>query len=328
MKKVVCLIIVLFALVPTVFAGDVPESLLYEDEAKVFIGTVENYTTKDIPSSPYTIIDTIEVIPTEKIKGDVKIGTKEIYKRCHSSLVLKSNTEYLFGYFDENNFYIYEIEEKDEKHIKLVGSDDHDMTKRLEDYLNDGTFALAEHERATIGKQISLAEYMYVKPLNNTPVKKVVFCYNGNNYEVSKDEFAEMAENIIITNVKNQALKGAGGEGIYDDVLYMEMLDSNGHLVFFSAVTQYGEVDSYSRMFSRLMTADYKMSSEDVAKLYSLLPEEVQNNLPNSADANTAQEAESIPKKNYTVWFFIGIAFVVFAIAFSIGYKTNKRMNG
>ena len=191
MKKVVSILIALLALSTTVFAGDVPEALLYEDGAKVFIGTVENYTTKNIPASPYTIIDKIEVIPTEKIKGEVEIGKKETYQKCHSSLTLEPNTEYLFGYFDENNFYIYEIEEKDEKHIKLIGSDDHDMTQRLEDYLNDGTFALAEHERATIGKQMSLAEYMYVKPLDSTPVQKVIFNYKDREYVVDKNKFAK-----------------------------------------------------------------------------------------------------------------------------------------
>lgn len=326
MKKIICLIAVMLIITSTVFAGDVPEALLYEDGAKVFIGTVENYTTQDIPASPYTIVDSVTVVPTEKIKGDVKIGEKETYKRCHSSLALEPDTEYLFGYFDENNFYIYEIEHRDEKHIKLVGSNDHDMTERLEDYLNDGTFALAEHERATIGKQMSLAEYMYVKPLNGTTVQKVIFNYKDNNYEVNKDEFAKLAEDIMITNIKNQALKGAGGEGIYDDVLYMEMLDANGHLVFFSAVTQYGEVDSYSRMFSRLMSADYAMNPEDVIKLHSLLPKEIQNDLPKPDETHT-ETVPTIPKQNYTVWFVTIISLVCIA-AYVIGYLKYKRMNG
>lgn len=326
MKKVLSILITLLALSTTVFAGDVPEALLYEDGAKVFIGTVENHTTKNIPSSPYTIIDTIEVIPTEKIKGDVKIGKKETYQRCHSSLALEPDTEYLFGYFDENNFYIYEIAEKDEKYIKLVGSNDHDMTERLETYLNDGTFALAEHERSTIGEQISLAEYMYVKPLDNTPVRKVIFNYKYREYVIDKDEFANLAEDIKITNIKNHALKGAGGEGIYDTILFIEMVDANSQLVFFSAVTQYGEVDSYSRMFSRLMSADYSMNPEDVTRLYSLLPEEIHNELLSTQE--TPAEAPTVPKKNYTVWIFVGVAFVVFAIAFNIGYRKYKRMNG
>ena len=150
MKKLVSLIgviVILLTMSVSVFAGSVPEDLLNSETAKVFLGTVENYTTKDIPSAPYTVIDSVEVIPTEKIKGDVEISVKETYSDCHSSLELKPNVEYLFGYFDENNFYIYEIESREDKQFKLVDSDKHDMTKRLEDYLNDGSFEKAEIER-------------------------------------------------------------------------------------------------------------------------------------------------------------------------------------
>ena len=128
------------------------------------------------------------------------------------------------------------------------------------------------------------------------------------------------------TNLQSQALKGAGEEGTYDTILFIEMVDANGQLVFFSAVTQYGEVDSYCRMFSRLMSADYSMNPEDVTRLYSLLPEEIHNELLSTQE--TPAEAPTVPKKNYTVWIFVGVAFVVFAIAFNIGYRKYKRMNG
>ncbi len=151
MKKLVSLlsvIVIIFAVSVSVFAGDVPESLMYEDSAKVFIGTVEDFTFKsEISFSSQAGIDTVDVIPTEKIKGDVEIGVKETYTRCDSVLILEKGKEYLFGYFDENNFYIYEIKSRDENKIKLVNSDKFDMTKRFEDYLNDGSFERAEQLR-------------------------------------------------------------------------------------------------------------------------------------------------------------------------------------
>lgn len=150
MKKLISLIgviAILLTMSVSVFAGDVPESLLGEEGAKVFIGTVENYTTKDIPSAPYTMIDTVEFIPTVKIKGDIEIGVKQTYSKCNSSLELKPNVEYLFGYVDENNLYIYEIETREDKQFKLVDSNKYDMTKRFENYLNDGSFEKAEQER-------------------------------------------------------------------------------------------------------------------------------------------------------------------------------------
>ena len=107
MKKLVRLlgvIAILLTMSVTVFAGDVPESLLSEDGAKVFIGTVEDAKLKgDITLSSQAEIDTVDVIPTVKIKGEVEIGKKETYTRYDSVLMLEKGKEYLFGYIDENN---------------------------------------------------------------------------------------------------------------------------------------------------------------------------------------------------------------------------------
>lgn len=86
MKKtisLVCLTAIILIMSISAFAGDVPESLLYEDNAKVFLGTVENYTKKETTSAPYYTINYIEIIPTEKIKGDVTVGVKEEYSNCY-----------------------------------------------------------------------------------------------------------------------------------------------------------------------------------------------------------------------------------------------------
>ncbi len=131
----------------SVFAGDVPESLLSTDDAKVFLATVENYTIKPSTISAYAMIDTIELMPTEKIKGDVIIGVKESYSRCDTKFNPESGVEYLVGYIDENNLYIYEIESREGNRFKLVDADSFDMTKRLENYLNDGSFERAEQDR-------------------------------------------------------------------------------------------------------------------------------------------------------------------------------------
>ena len=150
MKKLVSLlgvIAILLTMSVSVFAGDVPESLIYEDTAKVFLGTVENHSRKDIPSAPYTEIDSIEVVPTEKIKGDVEIGVKQTFTRCYSTIEFKPDVEYLFGWFDNENVYIYEIESREGNQFKLVGSDGANMTKRLEDGLNNGLYEKAEQDR-------------------------------------------------------------------------------------------------------------------------------------------------------------------------------------
>ncbi|MBQ3226015.1 MAG: hypothetical protein IJB48_03040 [Clostridia bacterium] len=331
MKKLISLfgvIAVLLALSTSVFAGSIPESLLGEDGAKVFIGTVENFTTKSIEGSSQVSIETVEVIPTKKIKGEVEIGVKETYTRCDSVLTLEKGKEYLFGYIDENNFYIYDIKSRDEKSIKLVDADKYDMTKRFEDYLNEGAFTMAEQERSTLGKQISFAEFLYKKPsLSSSPVEKVSFLYQGKHYEVDKEPFFQIAEEIMVTGAKNEMLyetqEDAKTSAPYETVLYIELLDANDKMVYYGAVSRFGEVDHYGLFMSRLMQKDYEMNTEDVSKLYSLLPADVQKemkmpeSLPVSA-ANLPTEPTDEPVKDSAGWIVGGVALIAAIVCASV----------
>ena len=327
MKKLLCVIslaVILLTMSVSVFAGSIPESLLSEDGAKVFIGRVEDVKFKEE-------IDTVDVIPTVKIKGEVEIGKKETYTRYDSVLMLEKGKEYLFGYIDENNFYAYEIKSRDEKSIKLVDSDKYDMTKRLEDYLNEGAFAMAEQERSTIGNQISFAEFLYKKPsLSSSDVEKVSLRIQDNVCVIDKDKFFEVAEDIMVTNVKNDILydtkQNPDSTDAYKTVLYVELLDANDQLVYYGAVSRYGEVDYYGLFMSRLMNKDYEMRPEDLSKLYSLLPAEAQKEieLPEDLPADASSELPAIPKKNYTGWVAGGVA-VIFVIAFFVGYRFIRK---
>ena len=147
MKKIICLILILFILSLTAFAGSIPEDLISQADAKLFVGVVKEYTTIETPNAPYSDIDSITVIPTEKIKGDVEIGKPQTYDRCSSEVKQpQPDTEYLFAYFDEINFYLWEIEERNGDKFKLKNSQ-FPMVKRLEDNLNNGIYAEAEKER-------------------------------------------------------------------------------------------------------------------------------------------------------------------------------------
>ena len=327
MKKLLCVIslaVILLTMPVSVLAGDIPESLLSEDGAEVFIGRVEDVKFKEE-------IDTVDVIPTVKIKGEVEIGKKETYTRYDSVLMLEKGKEYLFGYIDENNFYAYEIKSRDEKSIKLVDSDKYDMTKRLEDYLNEGAFAMAEQERSTIGNQISFAEFLYKKPsLSSSDVEKVSLRIQDNVCVIDKDKFFEVAEDIMVTNVKNDILydtkQNPDSTDAYKTVLYVELLDANDKTVYYGAVSRYGEVDYYGLFMSRLMNKDYEMRPEDLSKLYSLLPAEAQKEieLPEDLPADASSELPAIPKKNYTGWVAGGVA-VIFVIAFFVGYRFIRK---
>ena len=327
MKKIICLlgtIAILFTLSISVFAGDVPEGLLYEDDARVFLGTVVNYTTKDIPAAPYTIIDTVEVIPTEKIKGDVEIGVKETYSRCHSSLELDSDTEYLFGYFDENNFYIYEIESRNDGQFKLVGSDDHDMTMRFEEYLNDGLYADAEKERSTSGLEVTLSEYMEAK---FDIAEKVCFDMGGNKYDIDKDAFFKLADEIEVENVKNDVLQQTdyGDNSWQENMIFITVDLKEGHTVYkddspfaMAAISKYGEVSHNAVQMSLLPSKDYQMEIEDVAKLYKLLPLEVSANYVEPTD----EEKTELNNRNNII---AGVSVLTLVALGLIGYFIFKK---
>ena len=322
------LIIVFLTTSLTAFAGDVPEGLLYEDNAKVFLGTVANYTTKDIPSAPYTIIDTVEVIPTEKIKGNVEIGVKETYSRCHSSLELKSDTEYLFGYFDENNFYIYEIESRNDGQFKLVGSDDYDMTMRFEEYLNDGLYADAEKERSTIGLEVTLSEYMEA---DIDIAEKVTFNIGGNRYEIDKDAVFKLADEIKVKNVKDDALRQAdNGENSWQENMIFITVDlKEGYTVYKSnlpsaiaAISKYGEVSHNALEMSLLPSKDYQMEFEDVAKLYKLLPLEVSEKY---VEPTVEEKTELNNRTNIIVGATVSTLVVIGLIGYFVFKKKVRR---
>ncbi len=339
MKKLISIILILCLLTVSVCAGSVPEDLLSGDEAKVFVGTVESFTTKEIEGSSQVYIDTVEVIPTEKIKGDVTVGVKETYTDVNAVLDLQKDTEYLFGYIDEINFYIYEIESRDGEKFQLVNSDKYDMTKRLEDYLNDGAFAVFEQERLTHGTQISFLEYLCDGPsFNDSDIDKVTFRIQDELHEVDKDEFFKIAKDIMITGVKNDVLEdmkddlysssSVSVEYPYKTILYIELLDANERAVHFGAVSRHGEVDRYSLFMSRIMMKDYEMSSDDLDKLYSLIPGGVTIAPDISPEELTTLPLElpQVPKKNYSPYIWGGAA-LIFAVAFAAGvaFYSKKR---
>lgn len=66
---------------------------------------------------------------------------------------------------------------------------------------------MAELERSTIGNQISFAEFLYKKPsLSSSGVDKVILRYQNKLHEADKDKFFQTAEEIMITNIKNEQL--------------------------------------------------------------------------------------------------------------------------
>lgn len=244
------------------FAGDVPEMLLQQDDALVFVGTVESYTLSEDGT-----VASSEVLPTLVLKGAAAEGTALSFPHCDfGSRIPAPDTEYLFGYIDANNFYLYEIAERTDSFLRLADADRFDQTRRLQDYLNDGSFARAEEERASLGQQIRLAAFLEEAPLSDSPVETVVLTCGDRRRELDPGQFAAAVQDIVLTNVKNRDITD------FDSLLFIEQFAADGRLVSYAAVTPLGEVDRYNLFMSRLMTADYTMAEEDLSALSALLP--------------------------------------------------------
>ena len=138
MKKIsIFLLLIVVIFVPNIsFAGDIPEWLLQDEDTQTFIGEVKEMTE-----------ESVTLIQRYNIKGEFEEGSKQTYP-VRSSLILedvKVGETVLCGYADENNLYLYKIKKFKNGRIEL--SDDYPMTKRLEDYINNGDFAKAELKR-------------------------------------------------------------------------------------------------------------------------------------------------------------------------------------
>ena len=327
MKKLICIVsvfITIFTMTFSVSAGSIPEDLLHLDDAKLYIGTVEGFSYKEIPSSPYIKVIALAVKPIEHIKGDVEIGKTITYKDTNIYMNLVEGKDYLIAYLDQHNIYAYEIKSKTNDKVTLVDSNDYDMVQRLEEYLNDGLYADAEKERSTIGLEVTLSEYMEA---NADIAEKVCFNIGGNRYEIDKDAFFMLADEIKVENVKNDVLQQTDyGENSWQENMIFITVDlKEGHTVYkgdspfaIAAISKYGEVSHNAVQMSLLPSKDYQMEIEDVAKLYKLLPLEVSAKYVEP----TVEEKTELNNRNNVI---VGVSVITIVVLGLIVYLVFKK---
>ncbi len=124
----------------SVFAGDVPEQLAYEDTAQVFWGTV-----KTIFSDGDEV--KVEVSCDKILKGEV--NETEVYTNPYNigGFEITVGNTYLMTSLDRKEPYFIETTSQDTKILKLKNIDGMDMWERMEKSLNDGLFEQAEQKR-------------------------------------------------------------------------------------------------------------------------------------------------------------------------------------
>ena len=138
MKKLfVCVLslVTLLSITITCYAGDIPETLLGVDSCQVYFGEVKNIDG-----------DTITVIQKQNIKGDFCENREYTYPEFTFTDSPVIGEVYLCGYFDENNpLYIWEVTSLEIEDLEIINTDD--MSKRMQEYLNEGQFEKKENER-------------------------------------------------------------------------------------------------------------------------------------------------------------------------------------
>ena len=145
MKRLIALVAVLICMVMilplTAFAGDIPESLLYEEGAQIFFGEVLSYhPDKKNPD--------IEVSPVVGIKGNVKEGSKQTYNNPNpiGGFKVRVGKVYLFTYYEGDNYIdFFDVTTYNTKTLK-VRHVEGPMWERFEQYLNEGNYGEAKIE--------------------------------------------------------------------------------------------------------------------------------------------------------------------------------------
>ncbi|MBE7039940.1 MAG: hypothetical protein E7398_04370 [Ruminococcaceae bacterium] len=146
MKKILTFIIMVFitlGCMTSVFAGDLPETLLSSDEAQVYFGELKEV---NIFSNDFKTI----VKPVKNVKGDIALGTETEYVAPEfvGNFSAKAGNIYLFAYLDSANpLYIFEIDSYDTSTLKISKIKNNDMWQRFLEYLHEGKFEKAESER-------------------------------------------------------------------------------------------------------------------------------------------------------------------------------------
>lgn len=315
MKKLIVGFVVAFLLLSClpVWAGDIPEALSYEDDAKVFIGTLLAFSDSKLENSADAM--EVTILPTLKLKGDVAVGADDTYECCYFVKTKpKEDTEYFFGWLSNTCVYAYEVKSRTEDKITLHITDE--FSQRIQNYLDEGLYQQAEIARVNVGRKITLSEYM---KSDKSFVEKVIFSFNDENYNIDVDEFFQFSDNALITDVKDSELKNIREEDCWEDILYIRLeLKDGKNGGGFACVTRFGEVDRYNPMMGRLPKCDFLMEQNDLEKLYSFLPDNLQKELYlKNGDEMIDNESKSV-----AVWILVGVVSVL-VIGWVI-YRNNK----
>lgn len=313
MKKLISLLgitAIILSMTLTAFAGSIPEDLLHSDDAQIFFAEVVYYhPDKEKPD--------VEFSPVKKVKGDVKLGTKQIAYNFNTigDFDIKEGNVYLFTYFDENNpTDIFDVTSNDTSTLKLKNVTG-DMWKRFEKYLNEGRYLDAEHDRID-----RLNNALVVENGETTTLSELLGGYDDSESDVAfyypdgldtkvntveRKKFFKVAEDIVCTEIKlTDYVTGL-------DFYIVTQTDKIDKAV---SVSYDGKVGENHPSLSIVAKPKYKISSADLGKLQQFMTDKTEKLPP----------LES-PYARYIVYGVILGAIVVGGIGAVVGYLIKKK---
>ncbi len=315
MKKTAFAILIILAFSLISYAGSIDVELLYEDEAMVFVGRIDDfavtYEEKNYPNTIYNVTLT----PTLKLKGNVILDEALVFEEVSTgNLKLEKEKEYFCGKLSET-LYIWELDsyenlfdwEKDDyKENDLILKERHNdsIAGGIQKYLNDRSFHEAEKkraEKATLG-EITVSTFLKTDATN---VKSVTLSLKEKSYALDKELFMKIAEKTVMTPVKN-------GNNLDFDGIYLTVENKEGFSSFLY-ITPEGSADSYSQMFSKLPCEQYRLDISFLKQLYAISPKEAQENFP-----------EFNPMNRKVNILYLSVIFV-FVFALIAGYIFSKK---
>lgn len=274
MKKLIsfiCMTMILLSLSITALAGSIPEDLLMDQSQIFFAEVVYTHLDKEKPD--------IEFSPVKKIKGDVKLGSKQTAYNFNTvgDFELKEGNVYLFTYFDENNpTDIFEVTSYDTSTLKLKNVTG-DMWERFEKYLNEGRYEEAEHARLdkqnenlpVEGEPVYLTDLLGIA---KEDAEKVNIHYNGEAYEIDVDKFYKAIDGIMLTDIKDVGLEKEQKDGVFQipNAMYITVNGFDGY----AYITDDCKVDHYAMHHSDMPVGAYTIKFVDRAKIMALFSDD------------------------------------------------------
>ncbi len=311
MKRITLFLLVFLLFSSTVIAGDYDTALLYDDNAQIFFGELVEFNNEGD-------ISYVEVIPTEKIKGDVLLDSVCTYQNVSvmENIELINGNTYLFasqnydgGTRRIHNIMVFETTSCDTRSLKIKGHGnwDGDPTTRIERMLNNGDYERAEKERieklraqkpaASEGEK-ALSQLL---DLNDNNIKSVYIHYDNKSYSVEAEKLLSVSD-IILTPVINGEVMDMNG--IY---IMVDKTDSPMTYIYFD---NDGNADICAPFMSRLPYGQYKIDKKDLKYLISnILSEDAEFKI--SAD---------------TVSYVYGGIILFFIIAVLVGLLIKRRV--